>query len=113
MLKYLILLTLSFSVFAKNHIPLLTEPIVEQYKLLSPEVKKTLDTKIRQLYKDGAGPQLSVLIIDTLDEDTYLEEFANDVFRKWGLGDKKRDDGVLFLIAVCFVTSVLSCDGGL
>lgn len=100
MLKYLILLTLSFSVFAKNTIPLLTEPIIEQYSLLSPEVKKTLDSKIRQLYKDGTGPQLSVLIIDTLHEDTYLEEFANDVFRKWGLGDKKRDDGVLFLIAV-------------
>jgi uncharacterized protein len=100
MSNYLILLLISLSSFAKTSFPLLTSPIVEEYSVLNSQVKQDLAVKIRQLYQEGKGPQVTVLIIDKIPQDSYLEEYSNNVFRHWGLGNEKRDDGVLFLIAV-------------
>ncbi len=42
--------------------------------------------------------QVVVVTIETLG-DSSLEDYANELFRKWGIGDKNLNNGVLLLIA--------------
>ncbi len=42
--------------------------------------------------------QIVVVTIETLDGNS-IEEYANDLFRNWGIGDKNLNNGVLLLIA--------------
>lgn len=46
-----------------------------------------------------SGAQIVVLTIKTLD-GANLEEYALQVFRQWGIGDKTKNNGVLLLIAM-------------
>lgn len=43
--------------------------------------------------------QIAVLIISTLDGED-VTEYANKVFRSWGVGEKDKNNGILFLIAL-------------
>ena len=42
--------------------------------------------------------QVVVLTVDSLEGED-IETYANEVYRKWGIGDKKENNGVLLLIA--------------
>ncbi|MDH5179906.1 MAG: TPM domain-containing protein [Gammaproteobacteria bacterium] len=44
------------------------------------------------------GNQIAVLTLDSL-EGEVLEDFANRVFRRWGLGQKEKNNGVLLMIS--------------
>jgi uncharacterized protein len=46
-----------------------------------------------------AGAQLAVVTIHTLEGDT-VQDFANRLFEKWGVGPKGKDRGVMVLLAV-------------
>lgn len=46
----------------------------------------------------GCKAQVVVVTIDTLG-DSSIEDYANALFRKWGIGDKELNNGVLLLIA--------------
>ena len=49
--------------------------------------------------RDSTSNQIAVLIMKNLDGGD-IDEFANRVFNTWKLGDEKKDNGVLFLIAM-------------
>ncbi len=49
-------------------------------------------------FRRASGPQIAILTIDTTGSQS-IEDFAIDVGRSWGIGDKSRDDGVLLVIA--------------
>jgi uncharacterized protein len=65
--------------------------------VLSPEVVSQTDELCSQL-EQRAHAQLFVVTIRSLEGEP-LEQFANDLFHKWGIGDKKTNRGVLFLLA--------------
>ena len=44
------------------------------------------------------GAQVVVVTVDTLDGQD-IESYANQLFRKWGIGNKEKDNGVLLLVA--------------
>jgi uncharacterized protein len=46
-----------------------------------------------------AHAQLSVVTVQTVEDDP-IDDFANRLYQKWGIGDKKTDRGVLILLAV-------------
>lgn len=100
-MKKILLLTLFIAIncFADITVPTLTEPVMDQMGLLDAQSKTDLSNQIRTVYNEGKGPQLTVLIIPTLDGDV-VENVAHKVFTTWKLGDAKRDDGVLFIMAI-------------
>ncbi|MFM7329340.1 MAG: TPM domain-containing protein, partial [Bacteroidota bacterium] len=49
--------------------------------------------------RDSTSNQIAVLIIKSLEGDE-ISSFANRVFREWKLGQEKKDNGVLFVVAI-------------
>lgn len=92
---------LSGTAFAKLEIPAappLERPIIDQTESLANE---DID-RIAQLInaeRQKKSFQIGVLMIPTLGSDDSLEEYSLKVARQWGIGDKKKSNGVLLLIA--------------
>ena len=66
--------------------------------VLSPEQKQALENKLVAI-DDSSSNQIAVVILPTL-EGNPIEEYANKLFRTWGIGNKKKNNGVLLLIAI-------------
>lgn len=65
--------------------------------VLSPQTAEQTNALCLQL-QQRAKAQLFVVTIKSL-EDEPIEEFANDLFHKWGIGDKATNRGILLLLA--------------
>jgi len=65
--------------------------------VLTVEQKQQLETKLEQ-FKTDTGNEVAVAIISSLQDDT-IENFAVDLFKEWGIGQKGKDNGVLILVA--------------
>jgi len=66
--------------------------------VLTAETKQQLETRLSSL-DASTSAQLSVVTIKSLDGDT-VENYAEKLFADWGIGQKGKDNGVLFLVAV-------------
>jgi uncharacterized protein len=64
--------------------------------VLSPQVTDQTNALCQQLQQQ-AKAQLFVVTIKTL-EDEPMDQFANDLFKKWGIGDKATNRGILLLL---------------
>ncbi len=65
---------------------------------LSPEQKEILEQKLVAL-DDSTSNQIAIVLIKTLN-DYPIEDYANKLFRSWGIGNKKNNNGVLILAAI-------------
>ena len=65
--------------------------------LLSDENEKIIIDENVELY-EKSGAQICVLTVEDLSGDT-IENFANETFRKWGIGDADKNNGVLILVS--------------
>jgi uncharacterized protein len=43
--------------------------------------------------------EVAMVVIDDMADDTDIDNFATDIFSKWGLGKKDKDNGVLIVVA--------------
>jgi uncharacterized protein len=66
--------------------------------VLSPTEKQFLENKLVSV-DDSSSNQIAVVILPTLD-GYPIEEYATKLFRTWGIGNKKTNNGVLLLIAI-------------
>ena len=66
--------------------------------VLTPEQKQALENKLVAI-DDSSSNQIAVVIIPSLD-GYPKEEYATKLFRDWGIGNKKTNNGILLLIAV-------------
>ncbi len=83
--------------FAAPTYPELTGRIVDQAGVIPAPTRATLQTKLKDL-EDKSGIQLVVATIKSLG-DYDVETYANGLFRYWKLGEAKKNNGVLFLVA--------------
>ena len=83
--------------WAAAELPVLTGRVVDDADLLTAQDRETLTAKLKQL-EDRSGIQLVVATIPSLGGEE-IEPFANRLFRSWKLGEAKRNDGVLILVA--------------
>lgn len=70
----------------------------DEANLISPAAVGQLEAILKG-YRDSTSNQIALYIIPTLDGDD-IDDYANRVFKEWKLGDEKKDNGVLWLIAV-------------
>lgn len=83
--------------FAAVNYPPLTGRVVDQADIIAPSTKSAIETKLSDL-EDKSGIQLVVASVNSLD-GLDVETYANGLFRAWKLGETKKNNGVLFLVA--------------
>ena len=101
-MKYFLLslfLSTSFFAFSQRTIP----PhggvwVRDEATLLSTSAVGQLEAILKG-YRDSTSNQIALYIIPSLEGDD-IDDYANRVFTEWKLGDEKKDNGVLWLIAV-------------
>jgi hypothetical protein len=87
--------------FAKLEVPAappLERPIIDQTESLANEDIDRI-AQLINVERQKKSFQIGVLMIPTLGGDDSLEEYSLKVARQWGVGDKKKSNGVLLLIA--------------
>jgi uncharacterized protein len=80
-----------------QELPALTGRVVDNAHILTPASQSSLETKLKDL-EDKSGIQLVVATVPSLGGQD-IEPYANDLARKWALGQKQKDNGVLLLVA--------------
>lgn len=66
--------------------------------VLTAEQKQALENKLVAI-DDSSSNQIAVVIIPSLD-GYPKEEYATKLFREWGIGNKKTNNGVLLLFSI-------------
>jgi uncharacterized protein len=91
-------LCLFFAAFAfAFDFPQLTGRVVDQAGVMSPQSKSDIETKSKTL-EDKSGIQLVVATVKSL-QGSDIETYANELARFWKLGEAKKNNGVLLLVA--------------
>ena len=72
--------------------------VTDQAGVLSASELQSLEQKLVAL-DDSSSNQIAVVLIKTLN-DRPVEEYATKLFREWGIGNKKTNNGVLILAAI-------------
>lgn len=69
--------------------------VLDQAGVLSEETINTVDAYNNALASTGA--EIGVLTVD-FTGNLSIDDYALQVFNEWGIGDKKKENGVLFLL---------------
>ncbi len=77
--------------------PPLSGRVVDAANIIPPDAKAAITAKLEQL-EAKSGIQFVVATVNSLDGDE-IEPYANALFRDWKLGESKKNNGVLLLIA--------------
>jgi uncharacterized protein len=87
------------SLSAQNVLPKPNPPrlVVDDAGLLSQDQRNILEQKLDQ-FSDTTSNQITIVTIKSLN-DASLEDYAVKLFRDWGIGTAKRNNGVLILVA--------------
>lgn len=94
---FVILFSLGLCAQAEFQVPTLTGPVMDQVGYLSRNDRQELMQLLYDFNKRGVA-QVQVLIVPSL-QGTPIEMASIQITDKWKLGDAKKDNGVLFLIA--------------
>lgn len=88
---------LASTAFAQRSVPTLTGRVIDDAELLGDPVERAIDAQLSD-HERQTSNQVVVFTIPSLEGDN-LEDYANRVFRTWGLGQADDNNGVLLLIA--------------
>ncbi len=78
-------------------LPALSGRVVDQANIISAAARSAIEQKLADL-ETKSGIQLVVATVTSL-EGQEIEPYANELFRNWKLGEKTKNNGVLFLVA--------------
>lgn len=68
--------------------------------ILSRKVRKKIYNLNKKMAEEQDGEQLMIITVDELPYGVSIRDFSQDVFQKLGIGQKEKNNGVLFLMAV-------------
>jgi uncharacterized protein len=72
--------------------------VVDTIQAVDDSIEASLSIELEQ-FQTTSGPQIAVAVINSTGSAS-IQDYAIDLARTWGVGDAKRDDGVLILIAL-------------
>ncbi len=72
---------------------------VSDFAQVLDQSSKTQLERYCGLLEESTAVQTAVVTINSLEGEP-IEDFANDLFRKWAIGKKGKDEGVLLLLAI-------------
>jgi uncharacterized membrane protein YgcG len=96
-MRYLVIL-FSLLLMGNTFPPLNNSPVVDSANILSDSDEAALKSKLMNFYKTTKH-QLVVVTIPSLDGND-INQYSNDLYREYKLGDKERDDGLLMVFAM-------------
>ena len=82
---------------AAPSVPPLTGRVVDAAHVLSPEVQNALTAKLAALEQKN-GDQLVVVTVPSL-QGLEIEDYGYQLGRAWGIGQKGKSNGALFIVA--------------
>jgi uncharacterized protein len=91
------LLLTALPAFAALNLPPLTGRVADLANVLSPATEAALSEQLAA-HEQRTSNQVVVATVPSL-QGYDIERFANELFRAWALGQKNRNNGVLFLVA--------------
>lgn len=78
-------------------LPTLNAPVLDQAGALSPADNQQLSNKLRAIHDAGRAQIGLILVKSTQGESIF--DYAGRAFTAWKLGDAKRDNGLLIVVA--------------
>ncbi len=79
-------------------LPTLNAPVIDQAGALSADDNQLISSKLREIHDQGRAQIGLILVKSTQSEPIF--DYATRVFTAWKLGEKKRDNGLLIVVAV-------------
>ncbi len=100
MKKYLLIILIFFpAIILAFTVPARPTGFVQDYaNLLTADQVSVLESKLENFERQTTD-EIAVVTIPSLDGDT-IENVAQDIFTKWGIGKKDKNNGVLLLISL-------------
>lgn len=81
-----------------SELPIGQRAVIDAAQVLSPPEHTQLENQMQQMYATGVL-QPAVVIVKTTDGQVIFD-YAMDIFNRWQLGDKQKNNGLLMVIAV-------------
>lgn len=89
-------LVLAGAAFAAD-VPYLTGRVVDNAELLGAATRSRIESTLKA-HEDSTGDQIVVLTTRSLAGES-IEQYAQNVFAEWKLGQKGKDNGILVIVA--------------
>lgn len=93
---FFFLFVLSFTAQAKD-VPYLSGRVVDLANMISENTENEMIQLLQNLEQKN-GSQVAILTVESLDGEV-LEQYSLKVAQTWGLGQKSKDNGLLFFVA--------------
>jgi uncharacterized protein len=87
------------SAFAVVPSQLKPQGYVSDFANVLDATSRTQLERYSETVEKSTGVQMAVVTIPTIGE-TPIADFANELFHQWGVGEKKKDEGVMLLLAI-------------
>lgn len=96
----LLMIILNVCAFAKTDIPAPTDKFfINDYANVIDSETETYIFECGKEYNANGGPQVVVLTMESIGGES-VEDFSIETARKWGIGDKEENNGVLILLVM-------------
>jgi uncharacterized protein len=91
---------LAASLFALDPNSLQPQGYVSDFAhVLDAQSRAQLEDYCGRVEQATGGVEMAMVTIDTLEGEP-IEDFANTLFRKWGVGKKGKDEGIMLLLVI-------------
>jgi uncharacterized protein len=98
LLLFPVLLVAGLQARAEFKVPALEGPVMDQVGIIPRSMRQDLTQLLFDFNKRGKA-QIQILIVNTLEGEP-IEQASIKITDQWKLGDAKKDNGVLFLVAI-------------
>ncbi|MDE6498813.1 MAG: TPM domain-containing protein [Muribaculaceae bacterium] len=90
----------AFAALAAVHTPASLEKaqVADPDGILSPAVRASIDSAITVMRR-ATTAEMAVVVVEDIDDPEDIDEYATELFTRWGIGKKDRDNGVLIVVA--------------